>query len=123
VIAVHELGLCQAIVDATLSRARGRRVTALRVRIGGHVVDEAAVRQGVQVAAIGTPAEGARVDLLLEPMELHCPGCGNTAPVSDHMALIACPRCGGLDIRLSGDDQVLLESIAVQASDEPSEVP
>ncbi len=36
---MHELGLCEAIVAATVRRAAGRRVTAVRVRIGGVDVD------------------------------------------------------------------------------------
>lgn len=112
---MHELGLCEGIVDAVVRRARGRRVTGARVRIGGHLVDAEVIRQGVAVAAVGTVAADAAVDLVLDPLVATCRGCGRAAPVVDHAALVACPACGGLDLRLRGEDQVLLESITVES--------
>lgn len=112
---MHELGLCEGIVDAVVRRARGRRVTGARVRIGGHLVDAEVIRHGVAVAAVGTVAADAAVDLVLDPMVATCRGCGRAAPVADHVALVACPACGGLDLRLSGEDRVLLESITVES--------
>jgi len=114
---MHELGLCDAVVDAVLQRARGRRVTGMRVRIGGHPVDAAVVRQGIAMAAMGTVAADAEVDLVLEPMHVRCAGCGATTPVEDHRALAACPRCGGIDVVVVGDEQVLLESIVVERAE------
>ena len=88
---VHETGMCEAIVDATLRRAAGRRVTGVRVLVGGHAVDRDVVVQGIQLAAGGTVAEDLDVDLVLEPMSVHCGSCGRTAPVTDHLAMVACP--------------------------------
>lgn len=105
--------MCEGIVEATLRRAKGRRVTSVRVRVGGHPVDPEVVEQGFQLAAFGTVAEGATVDLVMEPMSLRCRGCGNESAVEDHLAMVACPRCAGIDIELIGDDEVLLESISL----------
>lgn len=110
---MHETGLSEAIVEATLRRARGRQVVGLRARIGGHVVDADVVTQGILLAALGTNAEGAAVDLVCEPMTARCRSCGRGGPVDDHMAMVACTRCGALDIELTGHDQVVLESITV----------
>ena len=74
---VHEMGLAEAIVDAAVRRAAGRRVTRIRVRIGGHPVDEEIVTMGIAVAAAGTEAEGAAVDLIEEPMSIRCTECGH----------------------------------------------
>jgi hydrogenase nickel incorporation protein HypA/HybF len=111
--AVHETGLCEAIVAATLRRAAGRRVTAVRVRVGGHPVDPATVSQGIQLAAVGTVAEDLAVDLVLVPMTVRCLTCGHAGPVDDHLETVACRRCAGVDIEVSGSDEVLLESITV----------
>ncbi|MBM0237276.1 hypothetical protein JNW88_09080 [Micromonospora sp. ATA32] len=56
---MHETGLSEAIVAAAVRRAAGRRVTGLRVRIGGHPVDPEVVAQGIQLAAAGTIAADA----------------------------------------------------------------
>lgn len=111
---MHELGLSEAIVEAALRRAAGRRLHSVRVRIGGHPVDPEVINQGFQLAAQGTVAEDAVVDIVLEPMSLHCRGCGNQTTVEDHLSMVACPRCGGIDIELSGTDEVVLESIALR---------
>lgn len=117
---MHELGLCEGIVAAVLRRANGRRVTAARVRIGGHPVDPEVIGQGFALAAAGTVAEDARLDLVLDPMRVRCPSCGHDAPVSDHLAMVACPACGDVGVEISGDDTVVLESIAVRPPERES---
>lgn len=109
------MGMCEAIVTATVRRAAGRRVTGLRVHVGGHAVDRDVVTQGIQLAATGTVAQDAAVDLVLEPMSVRCNGCGRAGAVEDHVSLVACPRCGDVDIEVTGTDEVRLESITLAA--------
>jgi hydrogenase nickel incorporation protein HypA/HybF len=113
---MHETGLSEEIVAAAVRRAAGRQVTGLRVRIGGHPVDPEVVRQGITLAATGTVAADLAVDLVLEPMTVACRDCGRSGPVEDHLAMVACPRCGGVDIDVTGRDEVVLESITVAPS-------
>lgn len=108
--------MCEGIVEAALRRANGRRVTRVRVRIGGHPVDREVVQQGFHLAASGSVVENAVLELVMEPMRFSCGSCGHGSSVDDHLAMVACPRCGGIDIELTGDDQVILESIAVEAA-------
>jgi hydrogenase nickel incorporation protein HypA/HybF len=110
---MHETGLCEAVVDAALRRAAGRRVTRIRVRIGGHLVDPAVITQGIQVAAAGTDADGTGVELVLDPMVVRCGGCGRVGDVRDHVDLVACPACGGVDVEVTGSDEVVLESVTL----------
>ncbi len=61
---MHEMGMCQAVLDAVEKRARDRRVERIGVRVG----DELAVvpevfEQGFQVLAEGGVAEGATTDI------------------------------------------------------------
>jgi hydrogenase nickel incorporation protein HypA/HybF len=111
---VHELGLCDAIVAATLRRADGRRVSGVRVRVGGHPVDPDVINQGFRLAAMGTLAEQASVDLVLEPLTATCRDCRTASPVTDSHGLAVCPRCGGVDVEVSGRDAVVLESITFE---------
>jgi len=120
---MHETDVSEAIVEAALRRANGRRVTRVRVRIGGHPVDRAVVTQGIQLAATGTSAESAEVDLVLVPMSMGCRDCGRTGSVDDHLAMVACPACGSLDIEVTGDEDVILESITVETPDADSASP
>jgi hydrogenase nickel incorporation protein HypA/HybF len=110
---MHETGLCEAVVDAALRRAAGRRVTSIRVRIGGHPVDAAVITQGIQVAAAGTDADGTAVDLVLDPMVVRCRGCGRVGNVRDHLDLVACPGCGGVDVEVTGREEAVLESVTL----------
>lgn len=118
---MHEMGLSDAILDAVLRRAGGRRVRVARVRLGGHPVDAEVVTHGFLVAATGTPADGATLDLVMTPQLARCRRCGGEEPVLDAMAAIVCRHCGGLDIELDGTaEEVILESITV---DEQAERP
>lgn len=120
---MHETGLCEAIVAAALRRAGGRPVAGVRVRVGGHPVDPRVIDQGFRIAAAGTEAAGAEVDVVLEPLSARCRTCGRDSPATDPLALMACTRCGGLDIEAVGEDRVVLESITYEAPGDPGERP
>lgn len=114
---MHEWGLCDAIAEAVLERADGRRVRGVRVRISGHPVDPAVIDQGYRLATAGTPAADALLDVVQEPGTVRCRACGASTPADDAMHLVACPRCGGLDIEVAAGSGAVLESITV---DEPA---
>lgn len=109
---MHELGLCEAIADAIERRAKGRPVTWARVRIGGHAVDPALIRQGVQMAAAGGPAESVDLEVILDPARARCRRCGTEAPVTDALGLTACQACGGIDVEVVGGEEAVLEAVA-----------
>lgn len=113
---MHELGLCEDILRAVLRRADGRRVRAVKVRVGGHPVDPDVIETNVQVAAMGSPAEGVHVEVVSVPSTLRCQSCGHVADTSDAMATVACRACGGVDIAYDSEEhEVVLESITVDA--------
>lgn len=113
------MGVSEAIVEATLNRARGRRVTAVRVRVGGgHALDAASLDQWFRMAADGTVADGASIEVVTDPVRVRCSGCGNEESAADPVMTVACPRCGGVDVELSGTEQIVLESITVEAPGE-----
>lgn len=112
---MHEIGLSEAIVEATLRRAQGRSVESVRVRVGGHPVDADVVNQGFQLAAMGTEAENATVEIVSEPLVVRCRDCGVEAPASDALHLAACAQCGGIDVEAVGTEEIVLEWIALRA--------
>ena len=110
---MHETGLSEAIVGAALRFGRGRRITAVRVRVGGHPVDPEVVAMGFELAAAGTEAEGAELELVLDPMSVRCNQCGHNGVADDHLAMVICSDCGSLDIELDGNDEAVLESVTL----------
>lgn len=108
---MHELGICDALVEAAVRRAAGRRVSVVRARLTGHPVDPEVIDQGFRLSAAGTAVEGARIELAVRPPEARCRDCGQTGSAS----LIACTRCGGVDVELADGPEIVLESIAFEA--------
>ena len=117
---MHEMGLCEAIVEATLRRANGRAVKTVRVRVGGHPVNPGVIDQGFRLAAAGTVAADANIDLVMTPPTVHCRGCGAHATVADAFDLAVCAQCGSVDVEVSGTDEVVLESITLKQGAGPA---
>jgi hydrogenase nickel incorporation protein HypA/HybF len=118
---MHELGMCEGILDTALRRAAGRPVTRVRVRVGVlHRAVGPAMEQAFELVAAGTEAEGAELDMVTLPVRVTCRACGAERD-SDEL-LIACPACGSGELDQAGGDELLLESIelAVGADSERS---
>jgi hydrogenase nickel incorporation protein HypA/HybF len=111
---MHEYGLCEPIVQAVERRAAGRPVARVRVRVGAlHRVAGPAMDQAFTLAAEGTVADGADIDLVIVPVVVSCAACGLSGTSDDPLSL--CPVCGAADIELSGGDDLILESIQLAA--------
>jgi hydrogenase nickel incorporation protein HypA/HybF len=109
---VHEFGIAEAIVDAVERRAKGRQVRRARLRAGVLLrIAEPAMDQAFAVVSKGTVAEGATLELVIEPVLLICRDCGRTTESADPYAI--CPACGGTDIDTEGGDHLVLESIHI----------
>jgi hydrogenase expression/formation protein HypC len=88
---MHELGLCEGIVEAVERRAAGRRVARVRVRIGAlHQVVPSALDQAFELVAGGTTAEGAAVDLVVTPVRVGCRACGHHTDAAELPATSSC---------------------------------
>lgn len=122
---MHEMALCEALLDAVERRAAGRRVTALRVTVGAlHRVPREAFDSAFEVLSAGTVAQGAGVELVLLPLRVRCRSCEWADDADDLLG--SCPACGGRDVMSEGGDELVLEMIRVAgstediSSDEPS---
>ena len=112
---MHELGLCEAIVGAVERRAGEREVTRVRVQVGRlHHVHPEAFEQSFLMAAAGTVAREAQAELVLLPVRARCGSCGGEIE-TEEMPL-ACPACGGVDMELTGGDELVLESIEYRSA-------
>jgi hydrogenase nickel incorporation protein HypA/HybF len=107
---MHELGLCTSIVEAVERRGGDRPVARVRVRVGRlHHVHPDAFDQSFAVAALGTVAEDATAELVLLPVQVTCRSCGATSVVDELVG--SCPACHGVDLEVTGGDELVLESI------------
>jgi hydrogenase nickel incorporation protein HypA/HybF len=66
--------------------------------------------QAFEMIAAGTEADGAAVEVVTVPATVTCHACGSAGEVSDPVP--ACPRCGSVDVDVSGGDELTLESVS-----------
>ena len=113
---MHEFGLCEGMLEAVRKRADGRPVAGIRVRCGvRHAVDAAAMTQAFGLIAAGTEAADAALDLVTVPATVTCRDCGTAGESTDLPAV--CERCGGMNVEVSGGDELILESIRYARTD------
>lgn len=107
---MHEIGMCEGLLDLIDQKAAGRRVTGVRLRVGArHAVVNEAFDQAFALVADGTAAQGAVLDLVVTPATVACHACGQKSDSVDGFAV--CPRCGASDVDITGGDELVLESL------------
>ena len=97
------MAITQSVIEAVCGHAAGRRVHSVRVQVGalcGVVPD--AMEFCFGLAAEGTLADGATLDLDIQPGSARCRTCGDVFTASD--LILLCP-CGSADVEvLAGRD-------------------
>lgn len=118
---MHEIGMCEGVVETVQRRAGDRQVEAIGVRVGAalRVVPDA-FAQAFELVAAGTVAADARVDLVTVPVAATCGECDH--PFESDDPTPACPACGGTNVHAHGGDELTVEWVAYPAEDggEPS---
>jgi len=107
---MHEMGVTTEIVERVSDRLAtvapsGAKVAAVRLEIGrlsGYTAES--VRGCFELAAAGTPLEGARLDVSEPPGHGTCRTCGSAVDVVDPLA--TCPDCGGADLVVQDGQQL-----------------
>lgn len=113
---MHELGIAGAVLRALERRAAGRRVRRARIRAGALLhISGPALNQAFVAVSDGTVADGAQLDVVIEPARIGCRSCGRTTR-SDRM-LAACPACGGTRMDLQSGEGLVLESVQFAESE------
>ena len=99
---MHEVGIMESAISAALKQARERgagRVHRIVIRVGTlSGVEPDALRFAFDIAANGTPADGAILVIETVPARAWCAGCGLEFEAASGF-IFACPRCS----RLSGE--------------------
>lgn len=114
---MHEIGLCEGVLDAVERRAAGRPVRAVTVRAGAmHRIVPESMQTAFALVTAGSVADGAVLRLVVVPVRVRCRDCTLEAEADDPLA--ACTRCGGTDLDLQGGDELVLESLELAADAE-----
>jgi hydrogenase nickel incorporation protein HypA/HybF len=117
---MHEMAIAQTVLAIACSHADGRRVERVELRVG-HLrqVVPAALTFAFELAAVGTAAEGARLEIEHVPARCRCRGCGDES--EPRWFPLACERCGALDVEVVAGDELLVESLEVLNENEEGE--
>ena len=97
------MALTQSVVDAVCEHAAGRRVHSVKVEIGALCAGRARLDAVLLRAATeSTVADGARLDLDVQPGAARCRACAREFELHD--LILLCP-CGSADVEvLAGRD-------------------
>jgi hydrogenase nickel incorporation protein HypA/HybF len=109
---MHELAITQGVVETIVERTGRSRVTAVHLVIGkvsGVVPD--AVRFCFDLVAVGSPVEGARLEIDEPPGRARCRGCAGEFDVDGLIVLCA---CGSADVEVLGGDELLIRAVEVE---------
>lgn len=120
---MHEASLAQGLLKITLDSVRSYnaehpeapagRITALRLGLGLLSCVEATTFTGCfELLAEGSEAEGARLDIVREPLDCTCEDCGARFSLSRRH--FVCPSCHGTHLSFSGGHGLTLLSMEVE---------
>ena len=115
---MHELAVCQALIDEVAALAAASRalfVTGIHVGIGPlSGVEADLLRDAFPIAAAGTAASTASLHLRSMPVRVRCGECG--AETEARANRLLCGRCENWRTTLIGGDELLLERVELQRS-------
>jgi hydrogenase nickel incorporation protein HypA/HybF len=104
---MHEMAITQSVVDAVCEHAAGRRVHSVKLEVGElcAVVPDS-MQFCFELATQGTVADGAQLDLDVQPGAARCRTCQRNFELHD--LILLCP-CGSADVDvLAGRDLRIL---------------
>lgn len=112
---MHEMSLAEGIRSIVRDQARVHgfgRVTVLRLEIGRFAgVEKSALEFAFDVVMRGSPAEGARLEMIDLPGRAMCLDC--LKPVEIDGRLDPCPDCGGGRLIPQGGDEMRIRDMEV----------
>ena len=112
---MHELGVASEILDVALSEAdrhAAKKVTSIRLRVGVlRAIEPENLSFLFEHLARGTPAEGASLEIVEDPIRVECPVCGASEV---RTFTYECPRCKGSGVSVTGGDSLSILSLDIE---------
>ena len=111
---MHELAIAQSMAAIASRHAGGRRVTSVDVKVG-HLrqVVPSALSFAFELVSEGTSLEGAELRIEEVPTVGICRACGAESPLPGFP--FSCASCGGLDVEVTEGEELLVDSLEVEA--------
>ncbi|ANB35741.1 hydrogenase maturation nickel metallochaperone HypA [Rhodovulum sulfidophilum] len=112
---MHEMSLCEGIRGIVEDQARAHgfaTVRVLRLEIGRFAgVEKPALEFAFDVVMRGSPAEGARLEMIDLPGRAMCYDCAEEVEIENR--LDPCPRCGGGKLMPVAGDEMRIKDMEV----------
>ena len=113
---MHELSLARGMLDivrAEQEKSGFTRVLEISLRVGEYSgVVPRCLEEFFPIAAEGTAAEGARLNIEELPARFRCPDCGFEGRPDRERA--CCPSCGGERIKMISGREFYVENLVVE---------
>jgi hydrogenase nickel incorporation protein HypA/HybF len=113
---MHELAVCQALIDQveTIARSRGaRRVITIKLEIGPlSGVEAQLLRHAYPLAAHGTLAEDAQLLIDVGGVRVRCSHCRLETDTPSNR--LVCGTCGDWRVRVVSGDELVLASVELE---------
>jgi hydrogenase nickel incorporation protein HypA/HybF len=110
---MHELSLCQAIIDKVDGHAQGRRVERVTVRIGHlrQVVPDS-LRFSWEILVDGTDLAGCELEIEHIPAVVACSACDERTTLD--LPVPMCGSCGSFEVELISGEELLIAAMDVR---------
>ncbi len=113
---MHEIALCQSIIDLIHEQAQTHgfsQVKTIHLVIGtlSHVEPEA-LEFGFDAVSRGTPAQGATLVIERPEGQAFCRLCEKTVPLAQRID--PCPNCGEYQLVITGGEEMRVRDLEVQ---------
>ena len=111
-----------AAIEQAIAAARNHRATKItRIQLDVGVLREIvpdAMAMAFEACALGTMAEGAKLDMREEPARSKCRKCGREFSPDLETRSFACQGCGAADAEIVAGNEILLRSIECETDEE-----
>ena len=119
---MHELSVCQSLLEEVKRVARENgagSVTRIVLKLGPlSGVEPDLLRNAYPLAAAGTVAENAELEIEIAGIIVSCSQCGGESPAVANKLL--CAHCGDYRTKLVSGDEMVLQSLELDDIERPS---
>jgi hydrogenase nickel incorporation protein HypA/HybF len=106
---MHEIALCEGIVESVERHRRGRDVGKVTVQVGFlRQIDPESLSFAWEMVTSGGPLDGAELEIFHVPATVMCAQCGARTVLD--MPVPLCGSCGGAAVQVVTGDELTVVS-------------